>query len=360
MTVLFIEDLHWADHATLDLVKFLVRRTIDRRTLLIFTLRDDEIGAVHPLRRVLGDLAGQRSVSRLKPAPDNRSRGYDDRQAGAERRRRASENGGQPLLCDGGYWTIGSAVPSTVRDAVLARAARLSRGARQLVGASFPWSERAPTTPSWNGSIGYHQSKRKRPWERELVAKETGLGIRHELARMAISNRSIRCSGVVFFVRFCVQPSKSPTSSRQRSSPIMPRGRAMQRPSFAMACRRPRRQPPSVRIARPRRTISACLPSARTGRPASGRALSRLSAANGPSSIIFDEAIRTYRAAISLRAEAGDTLREGAGSGQISPGRWCGAARTLPPMMRVSRAIQVLGGSLLQRSLAERIGFRRT
>ena len=51
--VLVIEDIHWADEATLDLVKFLARRIHRIPALLILTYRDDEIDRYHPLRLVL-------------------------------------------------------------------------------------------------------------------------------------------------------------------------------------------------------------------------------------------------------------------------------------------------------------------
>ena len=62
------EDLHWADDATLDLLKFLGRR-IDRvPCLLVLSWRDDEVSAGHPLRRLLGELPGS-LVSRLPLQP---------------------------------------------------------------------------------------------------------------------------------------------------------------------------------------------------------------------------------------------------------------------------------------------------
>src|SRR6185437_16178808 len=64
-TVLVIEDIHWADEATLDLIKFLARRIHHTATLLVLTYRDDEIGPYHPLRLVLGDLPA-RDVTRLR------------------------------------------------------------------------------------------------------------------------------------------------------------------------------------------------------------------------------------------------------------------------------------------------------
>ena len=54
--VVAFEDMHWADEATLDLVKFLGRRIAPLPVLFILTYRDDELGAQHPLRAVLGDL----------------------------------------------------------------------------------------------------------------------------------------------------------------------------------------------------------------------------------------------------------------------------------------------------------------
>jgi predicted ATPase len=52
-----LEDLHWADDATLDLLRFLARRVEGTRALIVATYRDDEVGDRHPLRVVLGDLA---------------------------------------------------------------------------------------------------------------------------------------------------------------------------------------------------------------------------------------------------------------------------------------------------------------
>ncbi len=55
-TVAVIEDLHWADAATLDFLSFAGRRMDLTRGVLVITCRD-EMSRDHPLRRVLGDLA---------------------------------------------------------------------------------------------------------------------------------------------------------------------------------------------------------------------------------------------------------------------------------------------------------------
>lgn len=57
LTVLAIEDLHWADEATLDALRYLARRLRDLPTLVIATYRDDGLAPADPVRVTLGDLS---------------------------------------------------------------------------------------------------------------------------------------------------------------------------------------------------------------------------------------------------------------------------------------------------------------
>lgn len=66
LTVVVLEDLHWADEATIDLLSLLGRRVTRMRVLVLATFRDDELGEDHPLRIVLGDLATQRGIRRVR------------------------------------------------------------------------------------------------------------------------------------------------------------------------------------------------------------------------------------------------------------------------------------------------------
>jgi predicted ATPase len=68
-TILVIEDAHWADEATLDVLRLLARRIEQVPALVIVTYRDDELGATHPLRLVLGGLASTRSMRRIRLLP---------------------------------------------------------------------------------------------------------------------------------------------------------------------------------------------------------------------------------------------------------------------------------------------------
>jgi predicted ATPase len=67
--VVVFEDVHWADDATLDLLRSLARRMADRRVLLIATYREDEVGPRHPLRVVLSATATAGAVRRLQLRP---------------------------------------------------------------------------------------------------------------------------------------------------------------------------------------------------------------------------------------------------------------------------------------------------
>ncbi len=145
--VVVLEDLHWADDATLDLLLFLGRRVAGCSALLLGTYRDDEVGPKHPLRRVLGDLAGVGSVQRLQVTPLSAEAvaslcaGSDVDPAELHRR-----TGGNPFFVTEVLAAGGAGVPVKVGDAVLARASSLGAGARaalELAAALGPVQELA-------------------------------------------------------------------------------------------------------------------------------------------------------------------------------------------------------------------------
>src|SRR4051794_28467888 len=128
-TVLVVEDVHWADSATLDLLRHVGRRIADLPALLLLTYRPDEIGREHPLRGVLGSLGG-RTVQRL--ALHRLSAGaVAELAAGspvdAARLHRATA--GTPFFVPEALAPPDEPVPRTVVDAVLARVHRLSPAA---------------------------------------------------------------------------------------------------------------------------------------------------------------------------------------------------------------------------------------
>lgn len=61
-----IEDLHWADEATLELVPYLARKLRDERILLVGTYRSDELHRLHPLNHLLAELARGRLAEEVR------------------------------------------------------------------------------------------------------------------------------------------------------------------------------------------------------------------------------------------------------------------------------------------------------
>lgn len=138
-TLLVLEDLHWADEATLDLVRHLGRRLPGLPAMIVATYRDDEVTRVHPLSTVLGDLASATGVSRLGlPAltPDAVATLASDQRAEADPAAISRVTGGNPFFVTEVLAAGGARLPPTVRDAVLARAGRLSETARRVLDAA--------------------------------------------------------------------------------------------------------------------------------------------------------------------------------------------------------------------------------
>ena len=65
-TVLVVEDVHWADEATLDVLKFLVRRISTLPVLLVLTYRDDELTRDHPLQQLVGLTSATQRLRQLR------------------------------------------------------------------------------------------------------------------------------------------------------------------------------------------------------------------------------------------------------------------------------------------------------
>jgi DNA-binding CsgD family transcriptional regulator/tetratricopeptide (TPR) repeat protein len=136
-TLLVFEDVHWADAATLDLLRFLGRRIRTMRVLLVLTYRDDEVGPKHPLRIVIGDLASAGELKRIGLGP--LSAEAVDRLADGSRldaRTLHAHTGGNPFFVTEVLAAATGGVPANVRDAVLARAARLDAAARNTLEAA--------------------------------------------------------------------------------------------------------------------------------------------------------------------------------------------------------------------------------
>lgn len=190
--IIVFEDTHWADEATLDLLRFLGRRIRQVHALLILTYRDNEVHRQHPLRSVLGDFPPE-ETRRLPLAPlSENAVEVLARQANRSPAGIYHATAGNPFFVTEILKNDDERVPATVRDAVLARVARLSPSARAIldlasivpgsVDLSLIDTILHPESSSIDACIegGF------------LLLTGNSLAFRHELARLAIDESLLR------------------------------------------------------------------------------------------------------------------------------------------------------------------------
>jgi len=134
-SALVIEDVHWADEATVDTLRFLVRRIAQLPVVLLLTYRDDELSRDQPLTQLLGDASHAEQVHHLSP---QRLTGPAVRQLVAGSSLDADEvfalsDGNPYFVSELVASAVGSNVPPTVVDAVLGRLRRLSPAHQDIV-----------------------------------------------------------------------------------------------------------------------------------------------------------------------------------------------------------------------------------
>src|SRR4051812_1293230 len=184
-TILTLEDVHWADAATLDVLTLLATRIGTAPALVLASYRDDELDRAEQLRFVLGELVrrpGRMKVTRLSPAGVSALAAPHGVDADELYRR----TGGNPFFVVEVLAAGGDEMPDTVRDAVLARAARLSPPARRLLEAvaTVPGPVAAQLLETLAGDVVEHVDECLASGM--LAAGSPHLEFRHELARVAV------------------------------------------------------------------------------------------------------------------------------------------------------------------------------
>ncbi len=189
--VCVIEDVHWADGATLDLLRFLTRRIESMSLLLVVSYRDDEIGDQHPLAVLLGDLATSAAVRRI---------GLDPLSEAAVAKLAASSGvnadalhrltGGNPfyvteVLAAGADVLTREALPRSVAEAVWGRLARLSPAARETAQATAVCGPRTELALMHEVCPAAAKGLTECLSAGVLIADANTVGFRHELARRA-------------------------------------------------------------------------------------------------------------------------------------------------------------------------------
>ena len=184
-----IEDAHWADEGTLDVVRLLGRRVAATACLVLVSYRDDELARDHPLRVALGDLSTAAAVDRLPVRPLSREgveRLADGLGADVETVWRLTS--GNPfyvreLLAHGA-----AEIPATVRDLVLARLGQLGPQATAVVEAT------AIAPPSLDAALLLAVCGEAADSVDECLSSgvlhtvDGGVAFRHELSRAAVED----------------------------------------------------------------------------------------------------------------------------------------------------------------------------
>lgn len=183
-TVVVIEDVHWADEATLDMIKVAGRRIGNTHGLMILTFRDGEAAGDHPLRIALGDLPHD-SVLRIALTPLTPSAVSSLAEDRGDADQIWEITGGNPFFVTE-LLASGEEVPLSIRDAVRSRLLRLTSESRDLV-------ELASVAPR-RLEIGLAQEVLGEVETTLAEAENSGLltvsgdamSFRHELARRAV------------------------------------------------------------------------------------------------------------------------------------------------------------------------------
>jgi DNA-binding CsgD family transcriptional regulator len=185
--VLVLEDVQWADGATLDVLRLVGRRVEQLPVLLLASYRDTELGPFHPLRLVLGELASGAGSARVRLEPLSPSAVATLAEPhGTDPDELYARTGGNPFFVTEVLAAGDERIPATVRDAVLARAGRLAPNAwalLELVAAVPPRAELWLLEAIAGDALGALDECLSSGM---LVADQAGIAFRHELARLTV------------------------------------------------------------------------------------------------------------------------------------------------------------------------------
>ncbi|HKS68990.1 MAG TPA: AAA family ATPase, partial [Ktedonobacterales bacterium] len=184
--ILLIEDVHWADEATLDVLRLLARRIETIPALILVTYRD-ELERTHPLRMLLGELPPGEAIVRLHLAPLSAEAVAELAEPqGVDAQDLFGKTAGNPFFVTEALAAADDVIPPTVRDAVLARVSRLPSAALELL-------EAVAIVPQQTELWLLEQLAGDRLQHLDaclgsgiLAPADGAVGFRHELARLAI------------------------------------------------------------------------------------------------------------------------------------------------------------------------------
>ena len=194
-SVLVVEDVHWIDAASVEVLRFVARRLEAMSCAIVLTYRDDEVGPQHPARPLLGDFAvlDHLTTLRLDPLSEQGVAELLGSSPWAADRVYAL-TGGNPFFVAEVAKEPDRPLPATVRDAVLARTWGIAPEDFEVlqIAAAAPDRLDDRVLPT----LGVDLPTLRRLHDTGLLLRDRrGLAFRHELARLALES-TIPASGV--------------------------------------------------------------------------------------------------------------------------------------------------------------------
>lgn len=198
--LLILEDLHWADRSTRDLVTFLSRMLHSERLALVATYRSDDMHRRHPLRPVVGELLRLPGVSLIELGPLASSAISEHLTALARQPLDAAAIGQMITRAEGNAYyaeellaasSAGSDLPAGLADLLLARMERLSATAQQVLRTAAVTGRRVDDElvrqASGLDEAAYDEAVREAVAHQLLVPDgAVGYSFRHALLREAV------------------------------------------------------------------------------------------------------------------------------------------------------------------------------
>ncbi|XRQ15876.1 ATP-binding protein [Actinomadura welshii] len=223
---LVVEDAHWADRSTRDLLSFLFRNPPRAGVLLVVTFRPEEPRT----RPLFAGLARLPHVTRLDLPPLSRSevadqvRGILGEADPAVVRDAHARGGGNPLFVEALVASPGEAVPGSLRDLLLDRVRRLPGPAREAVRAASGAGARVghALLAAVTGLPDAELSAALRPAADHglLVADGDGYAFRHALIREAVHEDLLPGERAALHRRYAAAIERSPELSDTPASAL--------------------------------------------------------------------------------------------------------------------------------------------
>lgn len=226
---LALEDLHWADPSTLDLVDFLARNLDGTRVLLIATYRTDELHRRHPLRPALAELRRLPLVRFVDVAPLDRAEIAELAEALGSAvgptalDRLAERSSGLPFFIEelvaGDGFHEGADVPASLHEVLQLRVDALGPEVADVVRILGAATTTGPVSDRLLADVTGLSPATLAPMVREavshqvLVVLDDGIDFRHALAREVVEDELLPSERAALHARFAAALEHEPRAT---------------------------------------------------------------------------------------------------------------------------------------------------